>query len=453
MTIGRDRIYWANHGADKLSWASLEGTGGGDIDTTGVAVDEPVGLAVDDSSGLETLYWANDGGGGAGSIGFARQEPPDGNYEGAYLNTTGATVDKPSGLAIDPADRDIYWANSGANEDHEYKISFAGLGDNGGGGDLKTSAMVERPGGVALDPEADRIYWVNQAGDNISYMNLSGGGAGEIRALGAPSDGPAFLALMEAPVSEAMLGPFIFWGGEERTPPVGKMLNCNPTGPAWAPDLPGAFLFRAPAELTMSWQFNGIEIPGRSSSPPVFSSLTPTEPGIYSCLMTAVNAAGTSFQGSQQVQVVPAPPVAVTPAAPVLADLTETHRTLAPGRASTALTGRTSRHAARGTTFSFALNVGAAVSVQIERARAGRRDGAVCRLSENRRAHGGRACIAYTRVATLTRTGHPGINRTVFTGRIRGRALAPGDYRAVFTARDLAGTSRAAAIGFTVVLP
>jgi hypothetical protein len=61
------------------------------------------------------------------------------------------------------------------------------------------------------------------------------------------------------------------------------------------------------------------------------------------------------------------------------------------------------------------------------------------------------ACTRAVTVATLTRTAHAGLNRVAFTGRIRGRALTPGGYEAVFTATNAAGASRPGSLGFTLV--
>jgi hypothetical protein len=52
---------------------------------------------------------------------------------------------------------------------------------------------------------------------------------------------------------------------------------------------------------------------------------------------------------------------------------------------------------------------------------------------------------------TLTRTAHAGVNRVAFSGRIRGRALPPGRYEAIFTPSDAAGASPPQRLRFTIV--
>ena len=109
--LGADRIYWGNGGTDTISYANLDGTGGG-----------------------------------------------------GELNLSGATPSGPRGVAIDAAAGRIYWANQGNNT-----ISYANLDGTGGGGQLNISGtLTNKPHGLAIDPPAERIYWVND--DNtVSY--------------------------------------------------------------------------------------------------------------------------------------------------------------------------------------------------------------------------------------------------------------------------------------------
>jgi Glycine rich protein len=73
-------------------------------------------------------------------------------------------------------------------------------------------------------------------------------------------------------------------------------------------------------------------------------------------------------------------------------------------------------------------------------------------LGRNEQPTGGDTCtLSTTRVATLGRKGHLGVNKVAFTGRIGGKPLAPARYLAVFTAKDSAGSSAPQRIAFTVV--
>lgn len=67
-----NRLYWLENENEKVSFASLSGGSGGDVNLTGATFNDPYGLAFDPSNG--TLYWGNYGNGkgeNAGAIGFA----------------------------------------------------------------------------------------------------------------------------------------------------------------------------------------------------------------------------------------------------------------------------------------------------------------------------------------------------------------------------------------------
>jgi Big-like domain-containing protein len=104
----------------------------------------------------------------------------------------------------------------------------------------------------------------------------------------------------------------------------------------------------------------------------------------------------------------------------------------------------------RTTTFSFRLNVDAKVTVAIQGARAGRRVAKRC-LAPTRARRRRPRCLRFVTVATLTRSGHTGVNRITFTGRIGRRALPSGSYRAVFYAENAAGRSPGRTSGFTIM--
>jgi DNA-binding beta-propeller fold protein YncE len=228
-----DRIYWGNYTGNSISFANLDGTGGGTLPTGAATVFGPMGLAIDSARGR--IYWANWGLGPTGdgktissaslSGGRARTlliDPafvngPHGlaidpvarrlywpntasntissaNLNGGRarnLRTGAATVDGPRGVAIDPRRRRIYWANWSGN-----RISFARL-DGRGGGDLATgAATVEGPEGVALDPVGQRIFWSNfSSADKISYANLDGSGGGDLSTGAATVSDPHGIAI------------------------------------------------------------------------------------------------------------------------------------------------------------------------------------------------------------------------------------------------------------------
>jgi len=178
-------IYWANvFGSKGISEANLDGSGSGsDVNTGGATVNQPDGVAIDPAT--NKIYWANF----AGGISEANL---DGSGSGSNLNTTGATVASPAGVAIDPATNKIYWANGNGST-----ISEANLDGSGDGHDLNTAPVTpDHPDGVAIDPATNKIYWANLGSFTISEANLDGSGSGStLNTTGATVVSPAGVAI------------------------------------------------------------------------------------------------------------------------------------------------------------------------------------------------------------------------------------------------------------------
>jgi DNA-binding beta-propeller fold protein YncE len=183
IDVAAGKVYWTNPVADRISFANLDGSGGGgNLNTAGATVDRPNAAAVYPAAGM--IYWTNEDG---DRISFARLD----NTGGGNLSAPGATVNVPIGPAVDPGTGRIYWGNANP----ENKISFASL-DGSGGADLNTvGATVDNPHGVALDPVAGRIYWANVWGQKISYANLDGTGGGDLNTSGATVNYPIGVAI------------------------------------------------------------------------------------------------------------------------------------------------------------------------------------------------------------------------------------------------------------------
>lgn len=189
-----DRIYWSNYETDEIAWANLDGSGtGGTVDTTGATVDGPMGLTVDPSRGL--IYWANWAANTGTTISYAHL---DGSGAGD-LAITGATIDAPHGLAIDPAAGPygtLYWPNHTTNSIGWAELDGAG---GGAGADLTiTNATVDEPRGMMIDPVTDRLYWSNfgaAVGTTISYAELDGSGDGDVIDIAPLGEGPEGTAI------------------------------------------------------------------------------------------------------------------------------------------------------------------------------------------------------------------------------------------------------------------
>jgi len=281
------RIYWANDN-NTISYANLDGSGGGQLDISGATPDSPYGAAIDPAGGR--IYWANRG---TNTISYTNL---DGSGGGGELDTSGATLNDPHGVVIDPAGGRVYAANVGNT------ISYANLDGSGGGGQLNLSGADEAGGvGLGIDPTTGRIYWGNLADWQISYANLDGsGGGGILNISGAGPNQPRFVALLRAPSGT---GPTQIAGGSTE----GSVLTCS--SGAWAPDVLDSFFYRAPRSLAYQWSRNGADIAGATDT-----SYTAFVPGDYRCRVTATNDAGSTSQTSDSRTVSGPPDTMVTQA-------------------------------------------------------------------------------------------------------------------------------------------
>jgi hypothetical protein len=338
MDPAAGRVYWANAGSGKISYANLDGSGGGgDLNTSGATVGGVRGLTIDPALGR--LYWGNsvgiwyanldDSGGGPLATGTASVMFPwgvavdpadnriywanfnlsvtptnkisytalDGSGGGADLTVTGATVAEPKGVTIDEAAGRVYWTNAGASSALG-KVSGADLdGSDGADFNVTGAGASSNTSGPSIDPTANKIYWVGEDVNKLSFANLDrSGGVGDLSPGSGTINEPTFSAILKAPSPD---GAPVVSGGTT----TGSTLSCS-VG-SWAPDLLGAFLYRAPQSFSYAWTRNGTTIAGATASTVLAGTA-----GSYGCSVTASNAAGTGGpQVSQALQVsVPPPP-------------------------------------------------------------------------------------------------------------------------------------------------
>ncbi len=244
-----ERIYWVNDD-NTVSYANLDGSGGAQLDITGATPDAPYGAAIDPAGGR--IYWANRG---TSTISYANL---DGSGGGGELNLSGATPEDQHGVAIDRASGRIFWANVNAPDFHT-TISYANLDGTGGGGELNLSgAFEEAVVGLGIDPTTRRLYLGNLGNDTVSYGNVDNfGGGGLVDLSGATPSGVRFVAMLHVPSPAG--APQI---AGATTP--GSVLTCS--GGAWAPDDLGAFFYRAPRSVAYRWTRDGTEIAGATDT-------------------------------------------------------------------------------------------------------------------------------------------------------------------------------------------
>lgn len=226
------KVYWANAGTGVISYANLDGSGGGgDLNTSGATVGAVRGLTIDPALGR--LYWGNSGG-----IWYAKLD----GSGGGSLDTGAASVQFPWGVAVDPADNRIYWANFNLSVTPTNKISYTALDGTGGGVDLAVSgATVAQPKGVAIDEEAGRIYWTNPGAGSVlgkvAGADLDGGGGADFNVTGAGANASTTGPSLDPTANR------VYWLGED----TNKLSFANLDGSGGVGDLsPGSGTINEP---------------------------------------------------------------------------------------------------------------------------------------------------------------------------------------------------------------
>jgi hypothetical protein len=259
------KIYWANFSTNEILVGNLNGTGTASTLFTDPVGSAPSGVAIDPAN--NKIYWTNQ---------FS-DEVRAGNLDGSgTAQTLFSGEDNPIGVAANPAAGKIYWTdlNSGA-------VRVGPLGGSTVGA-AQTLFSSPTPSGPAIDPTTNKIYWTSwTSGAGIQVGNLDG--TGTASTLFGGESASLFAALVKAPVNTRI--PEISGGAK-----TGKELTCQ--NGTWAPDLLASFLYRAPASFAYQWKRNG------SSIPITTATFMPTQPGDYTCTVTAANQAGSTSQTS-----------------------------------------------------------------------------------------------------------------------------------------------------------
>jgi dipeptidyl aminopeptidase/acylaminoacyl peptidase len=138
--------------------------------------------------------------------------------------------------------------------------------------------------------------------------------------------------------------------------------------------------------------------------------------------------------------------------APVLSSVRLRPKRFAPQRTRRRRAVRTAKaRRPRSTTFRFTVSERARIAFKFERRSKGRKIGNRCRTKTTRN-RTRRPCYRYVRLPGFRRSAHSGRNRTRFRGRLRGKALRPGRYRATLRATDSTGNrSRPSHLSFTIL--
>jgi len=175
-----NRIYFGNFGVAQLSFANLNGTGGGDLSTVPGAVPNAVtGTAF--WTAQDEVFYAN-----SAFDDEIKVSKLDGSAGGTFVS---ATATDRRGMVIDSAANRIYWAREAANQIEVANLSTGEVLDALPTSGSAGTATISSPSGVAIDKSAGRIYWANGGDDThpISWGNLDGTGGGDLDIGSAPA--------------------------------------------------------------------------------------------------------------------------------------------------------------------------------------------------------------------------------------------------------------------------
>jgi hypothetical protein len=295
------------------------------------------------------------------------------------------------------------------------------------------------------------VMWVGTSSDgyNVRYsLKPADGGFGEMQTL--TNDGSASSYFRPVAGFDAQGNAAALWrhfdqssnelvdvAGYDAAPPQLRSLSVPATGQAGATLPFGVDAVDVWSPFTTTWTFGDSTTATGNETSHVFGA-----PGDYTATVTATDTLGNTSSRSQGLTVTPPPatiqgPPAPDPA-PVLSALT-----LSPVQFRATLRGASIAAARAGTTVRYRLSESATTRFQVQRATTGRRVGGRC-VRTTRRNRRQRPCTRYvTQRGSFKHIGVGGANKLRFTGRLRGRKLAPGRYRLIARATDAAGKSSA----------
>jgi hypothetical protein len=432
----------------------------------GVAAEPLVGI---DEEGNATAVWArNDAppmGSGNDLIQFTTKAIAAAAWPTATaspspndLSVTGANASSPS-LAVAPdGTTTVAWIRSGVIET---RTRVAGSSTFGSVTTIPTT--LTSPVGVRIAAASDGSVVAVWSGTNSTPKPAIGAAR---RAPGAAT----FAALPNVP-AEDNASPSLAIDGEGNAPAAWVHQN---TGPTWAVNatgldaagpaisgvtFPGTAgvneVFPYGATLTDRWSgaTAGVWSFGDGTTGPLNGTKSYGSAGTFGAALTASDSIGNTSQLNRSIVVGggggPGGGGSDTQRPAFLsARLTNTTFRVNPsGAAETPVATR----AKKGTTFVYSLSESARVVFRIQAKKKGRRVRRRC-VKPTRRNRDRRACTRFVKVGAFAQAASAGQNRKRFSGKIGGKRLRPGKYRATLIATDAAGNvSRRKFLNFKVV--
>jgi DNA-binding beta-propeller fold protein YncE len=385
----------------------------------------------------------------------------------------------PRGGAVTPDGRHLYVSNQGSGNIYAFDIAANGTLGAVPGSPFTVTGTSQF--GVAITPDGRHVFVASYDTDSVFAFDIAPDGA-LTPVPGSPfgnaGTNPIALALtpggrrLYVAAQTSTIAGFEVAANGALTPIAGSPFPAGVTGPdlqslSITPDQgpSAAFLLSAAAPgsatqfdgkqssdpggtvASFAWNFgDGTTASGASPS----ASHVYAKAGVYTATLTV-----TDNEGCSSVQIFTGQSVscngggaAVTSAKvdtpPALTGLRATNRRFAVASARR-------KRVKRGTRFRYRLSEAARVTFTIRRKKSGRRVGKACK-PKTRKNRKRRKCVRLVRVGSFSKSAKAGLNRTRFTGRIRGRKLKRGSYKVIAVARDSAGgKSRPRSASFKIV--
>jgi 6-phosphogluconolactonase (cycloisomerase 2 family) len=374
-------------------------------------------------------------------------------------------------LAVSPDGRFLFAADDGAPIDTVTSFSI------GADGNLSQNGMPAPAGGsqlgyFAVAPDGSRIY-MPEAGPTGAIVTAAVGPDGTLSVTGSTPATNAYA------VAVSPDGRFLYYASETvvgfGTIGPDGILTLSPStvendsgeperivfGPGPAPTASFVAIPGAPRKVSrfdasastgaarFDWDFgDGTALPDGGPTP----THAYAGPGVYPVRLTVWDERGCSTQQIYTGQSTTCPGGSA-PTTTATLDTLPTLTALSVTNSRFAVSSGRRPRVRRGTTFRYTLSEAAKVTFRIARRTIGRRVAGSCRpLTRRNRTR--RKCVLFRRVGRITADAKQGKNRGRFSGKLRGRRLRPGRYRATAIATDAAGGQSAPRrVAFRIVRP
>jgi hypothetical protein len=446
-------IFWSSYDSNssKIGRANLDGTDYRPSLVSGIYYGQ--GVATDGSH----VYWTSTGGGPGGYARIGRA-----NLDGTSPSHGFYDVGWPQGLFdVKAVDGQIFWLKGSFSGMNGQEIGRTDAAGGQSGFQVGTGTEIH-----GFDVENGYAYW--SEGDYIVRAALSNPGAPDRTWLHVGPDLQAAAVAVE--------GDHVYWTEIEPDTPepyygdygtsIGRAPIAEPTAVLHGLvngirvrldsglDVEGEYIYwtnmadpSLPYPQNIPGYVGRATIGGSQFDPKFIGPLGATsEPR----RLDVTDAAPVTPPQYFPPPAAPIPPPQYIPrSTPQVSSLSTRHKTFTYTSGTTPVRARASaaKKVPSGTVFSYQLDDDAPVTIEMKRLKAGRKVGKSCKPRRKANATKKKCDLVEHK---LWRSGKKGANKVPYTGKVKGKVLKPGKYKAVFTATGPGG-SRSASVSFTFV--